>query len=181
MKICLDDFKGLAQPRVNLSFKENLSDIDAVKPVVGELTVTAGSTGMRLTGSVQTLLKLSCDRCLQPYFQSMNVEIDELFVSHSLADDRSGQDSRERELTQGDFFETLPPDGILDIDDVVYQAVTLARPTSCLCSEECPGPPLPDSEHIKVSLAGDQKSPKNRDSIDPRWKNLKSLFPNEDS
>lgn len=181
MKISLDDLKGLAQPRITLSFKETLDGLDAVKPVVGELTAQASSTGMRLKGFVQTLLKLPCDRCLQPYFQSMTVEIDERFVAYGFAAGHGSDELRERELTNKDFFETLPADGVLDIDDVVYQAVTLARPTSCLCSEECPGPVLPDSTHVKVSLAGDHKASQSEHSMDPRWKNLKSLFPKEDS
>ena len=156
-----------------ITFKENLPDLDAVKPVVGELHVVAGSSGLRLTGLVKTLLKLHCHRCLRPYFQSLSLDIDEWFVYQ--ADTGA---PRDRELRKRDFVEPIPPDGMLDISDIVYQAVTLAVPSYCLCGEECPGPPLSDKLDQQGSL-GLAKEDGSR--TDPRWENLKTLFPKEET
>lgn len=148
--------------------------------MLGELTVSASSTGIRLSGNLHTLLKLTCDRCLRPYFHSLNIELEENFIEYS---GRAEKDRlcKDRELLADDFVEELSADGILDITDVVYQAVTLAIPVSCLCGENCPGPAFPDSEAKRGSLASgkDTKGLENR--IDPRWKNLKTLFPKEES
>ncbi len=181
MKISLDELRALPQQRFSVSFKENLDGLDAVKPVIGDIFVSAGSTGMRLYGKVQTLLKLECDRCLRPYFQALSVDIDELFVIQDLEELSLRASQHERELNRGDFFEALPPDGVLDISDVVYQAVTLATPTSCSCGSECPGPPKPDVREEDAALTRSKKGGEAPKQIDPRWKNLKSLFPNEDS
>lgn len=181
MKISLDELRALPQPRLEIEFKETLDGTQAVKPVVGDLTVMASVTGMRMTGKVQTLLKLSCDRCLRPFFQSVSVDIDERFVVNGLNEwDNVKSNTKERELNRDDFFETLPVDNVLDISDVVYQAVTLATPTTCLCGEQCPGPPTPTKSGKKATLNQSKEARKGENQIDPRWKNLKSLFPNED-
>jgi uncharacterized protein len=180
LKISLDELRSLSQPRVDLQFNEKLEGTVAVKPVIGDLTVSASSTGMRLIGRVQTLLKLSCDRCLRPYFQTVTVDIDERFVIDELMNQDKNQ-QEVRELTRAaDFVEALPPDNVLDVSDVVYQAVTLATPNSCSCGDQCPGPALPAKSAKKASLGKAKEGRRAEAPIDPRWKNLKSLFPNED-
>lgn len=180
VKVTLDQLRSLPQPRMDIEFHESLPGTDAVKPVVGELTVTASSTGMRLAGRVQTLLKLQCDRCLRPYFYSVSIDIDERFVIAGLPGWETSLE-KEKELRKADdFVETLPPDDTLDISDVVYQAVTLATPTARLCGDQCPGPQMPATSGKKANLSHDKEGQKGERPIDPRWKNLKSLFPNED-
>jgi uncharacterized metal-binding protein YceD (DUF177 family) len=180
LKISLDELRSLPQPRQDISFNEKLVDTLAVKPVVGELTVAAGATGMRLAGRVQTLLKLTCDRCLRPYFQSITVDIDERFVIDQLQLEGKAV-PRDRELIRAeDWAETLPPDNVLDISDVVYQAVTLATPNSCSCGSDCPGPPITAKSSKKASLGKAKEGRRADTPVDPRWKNLKTLFPNDD-
>jgi uncharacterized protein len=183
MKISVDEIRALPGQRLNLDFNETLSDTACVKPVVGEVFVSLGVTGVKLTGRVVTLLKLHCDRCLRPYFQSLNVELDERLVPRQYFEG----ETRERELLRDDFVELMPEDGVLDINDIVYQAVTLATPSYCFCGTECPGPPKADesgkSQGDGVSGASQKSTEKSlaEKPIDPRWQNLKTLFPNQDS
>ena len=187
MKISYDELKTLPYGRLEFSFNENLAGLDAVKPVVGELTAGLSAAGMRLNGTVKTLLKLSCHRCLKPYFQALSVEIDERFVNLVEYADYAGAETKERELKSDDFFEYLPEDGLLDISDVVYQAVTLATPTYCFCGDECPGLPGEEarpgagSEVASGAVAAQTDKKLDENSIDPRWKNLKTLFPKSNS
>lgn len=181
MKISIDELLTLPSGRLDFDFKETFDNLEAIKPVVGNLTITGTSTGIRVAGNVQTLLKLSCHRCLNPYFLSLSVPIDEKFVVESVQGFSSRTVQRERELSAGDFVEYLPEDGILDIDDVVYQAVTLATPTTCLCGESCPGPQLAHQGQKSAALADDQKESQSDKPIDPRWRNLKTLFPKDES
>lgn len=178
LKINIDDVRLSPQQRLSLTFKENLEGLDAVKPVLGEFTVSASATGIKLNGVVQTLLKLTCHGCLQPYFLSLNIPIDEQFRVWT---PQLEEVKRERELTAEDFVEYLSVDGTLDIADVVYQAVTLATPVTCSCGDDCPGPAFPSDEEKSGSLAGDKDGGKGADRIDPRWKNLKSLFPKDET
>ncbi|MBK9145898.1 MAG: DUF177 domain-containing protein [Candidatus Melainabacteria bacterium] len=178
MKISVDELNALAQKRLRLSYSEALPVDGAVKPVVGELSIAGGVGGVRLTGHVKTLLKLTCQTCLRPYFQSIAVELDEQFSSRAYADEES---QKEKELTRDDFYEVLPADGILDIDDIVYQAVTLACPVYCRCGDDCPGPPKAQKAAVGGALEPEEGDGGAPEMIDPRWKNLKSLFPKADN
>lgn len=179
MKINLHELNSMPQRRLRFNFSECLSVDGAVKPVAGELMVASSVGGIRLMGAVQTLLKLTCHVCLRPYFHALNVEIDEQFAY--LDPNEKDSAPREKELQRDDFFEPLPEDGCLDIDDVVYQAVTLASPVFCRCGEECPGcPDGPNS--VLVTDEGDLPgSSKVGSEIDPRWKNLKTLLHKQES
>jgi len=190
MKVSVDDLKVLPQRRLDLDFNEKLEGLEAVKPVVGEIVLQYSASGVRLNGRVKTLLKLQCDRCLRPYFQALAVNLEEGFVSEHYSN--SIVDNSDRELRQSDFVEPIPANGVLDISDVVYQAVTLATPAFKDCGSECPGPPgaaEPSEEGAAVesggkgvkSGGGSKNAAQAEDKIDPRWKNLKTLFPKEDS
>jgi len=173
LKVTIDELRASPQHRLGLTFKENLEGTEAVKPVVGEMVASLDVCGVRLTGWVKTLLKLSCHRCLKPYFQNLDIELDERFVH------QSGEEAPpQRELNRGDFVEPIPANGVLDISDVVYQAVTLATPTYCLCGQECPGPPVQQDSHDKDPSGPEGQAAK---PIDPRWENLKTLFANEET
>jgi uncharacterized protein len=173
LKVTLDELRASPQHRLAVSFKEHLAGTEAVKPVLADMIVCLDPCGVRLTGRARTLLKLSCHRCLRPYFQSLEIELDERFVYQS-----QEPAPRERELTRADFVEPLPADGALDITDVVYQAVTLATPTYCLCGEECPGPPVASQAGATDASEATVEPAK---PVDPRWQNLKTLFPNEET
>ncbi|MDR3614418.1 MAG: DUF177 domain-containing protein [Candidatus Obscuribacterales bacterium] len=183
MKITVDEIRAMPAHRLNLEFKETLGDTACVKPVVGEVSISLGAIGVTLTGRVVSLLKLHCDRCLRPYFQSLTVELDERLVSKEYFEG----ESREKELQRDDFVELMPDDGVLDINDIVYQAVTLATPSYCFCGTECPGPPkVHESGNSHGNGATDDGGKPtgptgNKKPIDPRWQNLKTLFPNQDS
>ncbi len=177
MKVAIDDLSALPQQRVMVNFKEDIPLEEVVKPVLGELTVMLGAAGVRVRGSVSTLLKLTCHTCLRPFFQSLTVTIDERFAPEARI---QGEVPRDRELLKEDFVEPLPDDGMLDITDVVYQAVTLATPVYCRCGADCPGPPKPETQ-ASEALVETSTQPVAQKPIDPRWKNLKTLFPKDDS
>lgn len=183
MKVNIDELRALPQQKLNLSFKETIEDLAAVKPVLGEITVVASATGIKLNGTIQTLLKLTCDRCLMPYFLNLSVPVEESFVEcrSGYEQERVAKIPRERELLASDFIEELPEDGILDITDLVYQAVTLATPVTCLCGDNCPGPAFPEPDGQSGSLAADKELSPGANRIDPRWKNLKTLLPDEET
>lgn len=184
MKVQVDDLKGLPHHRLDFTFREELAETQAIKPAIGELSAMWSASGVRVEGQVKTLLKLQCDRCLNPYFQSLSVDIDERFVPTTFLGMHE-QGKHDGELLHDDFVEPLPEDGVLDITDIVYQAVTLATPTYCFCGDQCQGPPGGatggSSGGKATTKSGARDAKVDERPIDPRWKNLKTLFPNEDS
>ena len=185
MKISLEELRALPQQRTRIAFQEELPVKEAIKPVTGDLTVSVNASGARVTGTVQGLLKLMCHSCLRPFFQALNFEIDEPFVyeQYLSGEDKELKEKEPRELNSGDFVESISYNGKLDISDILYQAVTLATPLYCSCGADCPGPPAyqgvndPNNPSHQEVKAEKQKG----DFVDPRWKNLKTLFPNEET
>jgi len=182
LKISLEDLRGLPQQRLKIDFKESLPELQAVKPVVGDLSMAVSISGVRLNGRLRTILKLTCHTCLKPFFKALDFELDERFVYEDYLNEDT-LDSREKELLTGDFVESIRYEGFLDISDIVYQAVTLATPIYCSCGEECSGPPSYDKQmsENQEPKAGTSSRSERTDAIDPRWKNLKTLFPSEES
>jgi len=174
MKISVDEISALPGQRLIIDFNENIDMPEAVKPCVGQLFVGRASGGYKVTGHIKTLLKLTCHTCLRPYFQQIGVELDELFAPYRpFKEDFEMGASREKELLKNDFYDEVSEDGFIDITDVVYQAVTLAAPVFTHCGADCPGPPRPENPVAKKEKAEEK-------AIDPRWKNLKTLFPNQE-
>jgi uncharacterized metal-binding protein YceD (DUF177 family) len=183
LKLSLEDLRALPQQRLRVDFNESLPNSEAIKPVLGELVISASASGAQVAGRIQTLLKLSCHSCLRPFFKALDLNIDERFVYEDYLRGEN-KDNRERELLKEDFVEAIPYAGVIDISDVVYQAVTLATPTYCSCGPDCPGPPKTKSEMPARKWVADNGldvKPKEVDAVDPRWKNLKTLFSNDDS
>ncbi|MDZ4834432.1 MAG: YceD family protein [Candidatus Melainabacteria bacterium] len=177
MQINVDELNEMPLRRIRLDFNEMLDVDDVVKPVVGELFLQASGAGVVVTGTVQTLLKLNCHSCLRPFFSSLSVDIDEQLASGT----NQTAHPRDRELNKDDFFEFVPDSGILDISDIVYQAVTLASPVFCRCGADCPGPPKPEKALAAEGSAVSMSDSEDDSPIDPRWENLKTLFSKQES
>lgn len=183
LKVSLEDLRALPQQRLRVAFNESLPNSEAIKPVLGDLVISASAAGAHVVGKVQTLLKLSCHSCLAPFFQALSLDLDERFVYEDYLRGES-KDNRERELLKEDFVESIPYAGVIDVSDVVYQAVTLATPTYCSCGADCPGPPKSKNEALQGKSPLDEGrdvKPQEPIVIDPRWKNLKTLFSKEET
>jgi uncharacterized metal-binding protein YceD (DUF177 family) len=183
LKVSLEDLRALPQQRLKIDFNESLPGSDAVKPVLGELVVSVSASGAQVMGRIQTLLKLVCHSCLRPFFQTLNLGLDERFVYEDYLSE-GPKELRERELCKADFVEAIRYSGVIDISDIVYQAITLATPTYCSCGPDCPGPPWTKTDAAPGTLAttaDHDVKPEESTVLDPRWKNLKTLFSNDDS
>lgn len=163
-----------------------MDGLDAVKPVLGELTLSASCTGLKIIGQVQTLLKLNCRRCASPYFYSLTVPIEEhlvdaAFLTTTQASDKGNNRKNDKTGPLRQDNEVIPKDGLVDLSTVVYQAVTLATPSNSLCKEDCPGSLISSSHQHSRQSAGVLKDKCEEVPIDPRWKNLKTLLGNGES
>lgn len=114
------------------SFQLDLSDLDwngekpAAAPVCvkGEVRSKAGALFLRAVLTAN--LSLVCDRCAKPFTRVKAVEYEAL-VSSELEDRES------------DEIVYLPPDGFLELDELLTQVFILNLDTKNLCSEDCKG------------------------------------------
>lgn len=107
-------------------------------PVKGTVHLNAhlqlSSIGAIVSGVFQGVLQEPCDRCLEPFERPVQSRFEERFVYQSMVEDtmRSG----EIELMESDFYDTIGPEGILDVKDLVYQHIILAMSNDRICNRE---------------------------------------------
>lgn len=182
MKLNIDEIASLKQKRLTLDFCEDMDIAELEEPgtVSGSITLSINAGGVKMLGTLETVLELTCDVCLQPFVLPLEIDLEEQFVYKraqvsSRYDDDLNDDhgyTKEKELNPEDFFEILPDDKNLDVSDIVYQAVILSLPAFAHCGESCPGVPLKTQAAVQ---------PESGDKIDPRWESLKSLFQNKEN
>lgn len=117
--------------------------------------------GVLVSGTVTVPVEGECGRCLEPFTDSLAVEVQELFAYEP----PEGDD--EAPLLDGDF---------IDAEPMVRDAVVLALPLTPLCDPDCAG--LCPTCGVRLAEAGPDHA---HDEADPRWADLAALFPTDDS
>ncbi len=129
------DLRSLArEPGAALpfSFELDLKDLEwnGERPVTAPVRVSGQvrnkAGAMFLTAQMRADLSLVCDRCAKPFERPKTVEYEAL-VSPELEDRES------------DEIILLPPDGLLELDELLSQIFILNLDTKNLCSDDCKG------------------------------------------
>lgn len=139
---------------------EHLEDLETLTPVRGEIKVTHHGTYLEVQGQAETIVTLTCHRCLQNYNHRLQTSPRELIW---LREAPAGEEDYplEREVAAEDLVESLPPNGNFYPQDWLYQQLCLALPQQQLCQAECTG--------IEVSAAEAEAL------VDQRWAALARL------
>lgn len=139
---------------------------DVTAPFVGTVHFlkTNNSVLTHLTG--HTTLKMTCARCLEPFEQEFDIDIQEEFVPS--IDIASGAVITER---GDDEALVINEHHVLDLTEVLRQAIILSMPLTPLCREDCKG---------LCPICGINKNYETCDcqeeEIDPRWASLSILL-----
>ncbi|GAB4374431.1 MAG: DUF177 domain-containing protein [Elainellaceae cyanobacterium] len=141
---------------------EYLSGLETLTPVQGEVKVTHQGNYLEVSGTAETIVTLSCDRCLQQYNARLAVDTSELIWLQEQVDDFA-EDGAEREVALDDLVETLHPQGHFQPGDWLYEQLCLAIPQRQLCDQACQG--------IQVN----QQQPASQPTVDRRWASLENL------
>lgn len=143
-----------------IEFKENLQGIETLTPVQGSLKMTHQGTYLEVSAQAETIVTLTCHRCLQQFNHRLSVAASELIWLTDSADD-AGTLPFDQDLSVDDLVESLSPDGDFEPTAWLYEQLCLAIPQKQLCDQQCSG--------IKVSDA--VLNP----GIDRRWASLEAL------
>lgn len=148
------------QQRERLIFKQELSELETLTPVRGEMVVAHGQTYLEITVTAETIVTLSCDRCLKNYNARLCVDSTELiWLEQSLEPE---EQPLEREVNLEDLDESLDPYGYFEPETWLYEQLCLAMPLRKVCDPEtCPG--------------ADQTTEMNDPQFDSRWAKLADL------
>lgn len=129
--------------------------VPAGAPVDLDLRLESVLDGVLVSGTVHAPIAAECGRCLEPVTDSVDVDVQELFVYEPTdAED-------EQPLLSGDF---------IDIEPLVRDAVVLGLPLNPVCAEDCRG--LCATCGARVADIEDNHI---HEDLDPRWTTLAQL------
>jgi uncharacterized protein len=125
-------------------------------PVEGEFLLESVVEGILISGRLAGRMALSCARCLRPFESGFEVEVRELFAG---------------DVPPGGDEYPLEPQGSIDVEPMVRDAVMLAMPFSPLCRPDCLG--------LCERCGGDRNAGEctcPASAADPRWAALDGVL-----
>jgi uncharacterized protein len=117
-------------------FRELFPQLETLTPVQGKIEVSHHETYLDVQGQADTIVTLTCDRCLQQYNHRLSFDTQELIWLENPPHPETLPD--EREVASENLVESLPPQGYFEPDTWVYEQLCLAMPYRCLCDANCP-------------------------------------------
>ena len=159
------ELRDLESPRV-WTVDGYLNDLPSLTPVRGTIQAEHRGNVLAVHGSLQTIVTLICDRCLNQFNQQLISTTEELiWLGEEFNDHEQLQASDGSEQMTG-LLERLDPQGPFDPQQWAFEHLNLQLPAVNRCGGDCPGPP-------GLSTSGSEES---LDSgSDPRWDVLKQL------
>ena len=144
-----------------IKFEEFVLGLETLTPVKGYLRVTHHGNYLEVKGKSETIITLTCDRCLTQYNYKLVINPKELIWLNKVTTQKE-LFHIEAENSVEHLVETLPPDGDFNPKKWVYDQVCLAVPPRRLCDNNCQG--------IKLSGTNGTSS-----VLDRRWAALESI------
>ncbi len=145
-----------------IQIQEFLPSLETLTPIKGRMRVTHKGNYIEVSAQAETIVTLTCNRCLQQYNHRLKLSTSEIIWLDEAAN-QPYDGPIEREVAMEDLMETLPPQGYFNPDDWLYQQMCLAIPQQQLCDSQCQG--------IAVKNDGDRTE----QPIDRRWATLETL------
>ncbi len=124
-----------------------------------DLRLEAVMEGVLVTGTATADLEGECARCLEPITDSVEVDLQELFVY-----DDPGHDDRGAREDDEEADVSRLVDDLVDLEPLLRDAVVLALPYQPLCSDDCPGLCTECGARLADDPGHGHDAP-----VDPRW------------
>ena len=161
--------KIIETPGASVSFSTSvdLSDLcygvsyPVTEPVVAEGMVRNTAGVLVMTGSIQTTIHGTCDRCASDFDRDINFPIDVVLV-----------EELSNEENEDEWVVPLEGDSA-DLDDIVRTVFVLNLDSKLLCKEDCKGMCCRCGKNLNDGPCSCQKE------LDPRFAALKQLLENK--
>ncbi len=141
-----------------IEINDIIPDFTSLTPVKGIILVRHGGSFLEVTLKAETIITLSCDRCLQQYNHRLSIDTSEIIW---LENRELDLESRDREIEVEDLSETLPPEGYFETSAWLFEQLSLSLPLRNLCDRDCQATPA--YQELDKSV------------IDRRWESLNTL------
>jgi len=117
---------------------DRLPELDTLTPIQGEIKVTHQVTYLEITARVETIMTLTCDRCLSHYNYRLKLHTSELIWLQDTGSPH-GSPLPDKDLESEDLVESLSPNGHFHPHVWLYEQLNLELPMRNLCNPKCPG------------------------------------------
>ncbi len=152
MKISIDDIKNAKDHSLKVRFDNEVKELSTEGSISAEIVFKAFGKFINAKGTIVANVKLACDRCLKDFVEKIEVDVDETYMLGKLENACGAHSGQELELKEGDFVTELDSGGEIDVEDLIYQSVTLNLPNPCVCDINCIGDPAMD-KYLKKEVA----------------------------
>jgi uncharacterized protein len=125
----------------------------------GLIAILVTEDGVMADGKIKALTQLDCSRCLEDYWQPVNIRFTEMFTYHPV------------ENSPENLEQLLPSDGSIDLTPIIRDYTVLDLPISKACKPDCKGLCLICGANLNEGDCGHRQ-----ESIDPRLEGLKALL-----
>ncbi|MEO0490844.1 MAG: YceD family protein [Cyanobacteria bacterium P01_A01_bin.123] len=144
------------------TFREYVPKLETLMPVKGDFWVKHQNNYLEVFAQAETIVTLTCCRCLNNYNHRLDVKATELIwlQEPSLSD---ATPLLEQEVALEDLVETLPPTGYFHPSDWLYEQLCLNIPQRQLCDSSCVGIPIEETPETSST------------AVDHRWAALAAL------
>jgi uncharacterized protein len=143
------------------------ADLKVQDLLTGDLKMLRTTNGILVTGTFRTALELECSRCLEPVSMPIELEIEEEF--RPSVDIHTGATLP---MTDDDDKATsIDEHHILNLTEVVRQAIFLTLPMHPLCQENCAGLCVQCGQNLNEGQCDCIT-----EAVDPRLEILKQLL-----
>jgi uncharacterized protein len=141
--------------------------VSAHGPVQGTVTLMRTTDGILVTGQLTTTVQLTCDRCLEPFEETVTLELEESFRPTIDIDSGAALPP-----IKGEELATLIDEHhILDLSEVVRQMILLATPMHPVCRPDCKGLCPQCGQNLNEGQCDCEIQ-----IADPRWSKLQALL-----
>ena len=135
MKINITELENTENKKIEFDFSEVYEEFNKDVPVKANLKAEFIGNLIKISGTIDALLILTCDLCLKEFEKELKIKVEEFFTKYSLNESYDN----EFELKQDGFIEDLDGKNEIDITDFVYQSVILNIPNKLVCDINCKG------------------------------------------
>lgn len=161
-KLYIPQIAKAVEATESFEFKELIAGLETLTPVQGFISVKHMGSFLEVSAKASTIMTLTCDRTLVQFNYRLAIDTSEMiWLAEPLPE---SEYPKEREVEAGDLVESLSPYGYFDVQEWLYEQLTLAIPYPKIA------PDAPALELPSESSASNQE-----EAIDKRWAILNSL------
>jgi uncharacterized protein len=157
--IILPDLLRMVEQTLRVEVEGYFLDLETLTPIKATLGVKHQGTFITVTAVADTIITLTCDRCLGQYNHRLQIDTEELIWLQTVEDLPL---ALPEEGLESDLTESLPLEGHFDLAQWLYEQLCLELPSQQRCGETCPG---------SAVLMAETATP----SLDSRWATLAQL------